>query len=108
MMITLTEQAIQKLKKNLNKQSESTVVKIGIKKSGCTGYAYVMEYVEIDETQSLTRHEFGDIDIYIDPKHNVFLEGMTIDFQKKGLNEMFEFINPNESARCGCGTSFSI
>jgi len=108
MMITLTEQATQKLKKNLDKQPESTVVKIGIKKSGCTGYAYVMEYVEIDETQSLTKHELGGIDIYIDPKHNVFLEGMTVDFQKKGLNEMFEFINPNESARCGCGESFTI
>lgn len=107
-MINLTNQAKKKLQEKINQQSESTGVKIGIKKSGCTGYAYVMEYVNLEELSSLTKHQIDGVDIYIDSKHDVFLKGMTLDFQKKGINESFEFINPNESARCGCGESFTL
>jgi len=107
-MITLTEKAKNKLLENLKKQSNQVLIKVGIKKSGCSGYAYMMDYINPDETDSLDKHEVNGIDIYINPKHNVFLEGMTIDYQKKGINEMFEFINPNESARCGCGESFTV
>lgn len=107
-MINLTEQAKKKLQEKISGRSDSTGVKIGIKKSGCTGYAYVMEYVSLEDISSLTKHQIDGLDIYIDPKHDVFLSGMTLDFQKKGINESFEFINPNESARCGCGESFTI
>jgi len=107
-MIKITQQAKIKLQEKINQQTEYAGVKIGIKKSGCSGYAYVMEYITNAELTDLSKYEIDGVEVYIDPKHNVFLEGMTIDYQKKGLNELFEFINPNESARCGCGESFTI
>jgi iron-sulfur cluster assembly protein len=107
-MIEITQQARSKLQEKINQQKESVGVKIGVKKSGCSGYSYVMEYIAEDNLGGLVKHEIDGVEVYIDPKHNVFLEGMTIDFQKKGLNELFEFINPNESARCGCGESFTL
>jgi len=107
-MIEITQQAKSKLQEKINQQKESVGIKIGVKKSGCSGYSYVMEYITNDKLDGLVKHEIGGVEVYIDPKHNVFLEGMTIDFQKKGLNELFEFINPNESARCGCGESFTL
>jgi iron-sulfur cluster assembly protein len=107
-MIKITQQAKSKLQEKINQQKESVGIKIGVKKSGCSGYSYVMEYITNDKLDGLVKHEIGGVEVYIDPKHNVFLEGMTIDFQKKGLNELFEFINPNESARCGCGESFTL
>lgn len=107
-MINLTEKAKVKLQEKINQQNNSIGVKIGVKKSGCSGYAYIMEYISNDDAKTLDKHSLDGIDIYIDPKHVVFLEGMTLDFQKKGINELFEFINPNESARCGCGESFTV
>lgn len=107
-MIKITQQAKIKLQEKINQHTEYAGVKIGIKKSGCSGYAYVMEYITNAELNDLSKYEIDGVGVYIDPKHNVFLEGMTIDYQKKGLNELFEFINPNESARCGCGESFTI
>jgi len=107
-MIEITQQARSKLQEKINQQKESVGIKIGVKKSGCSGYSYVMDYIANDKLDGLTKHEIDGVEVYIDPKHNVFLEGMTIDFQKKGLNELFEFINPNESARCGCGESFTL
>jgi len=107
-MIEITQQAKSKLQEKINQQKESVGIKIGVKKSGCSGYSYVMEYIAEDNLDGLAKHEIDGVEVYIDPKHNVFLEGMTIDFQKKGLNELFEFINPNESARCGCGESFTL
>jgi len=107
-VIYLTENARKKLSNNISNLPEGNVVKIGIKKSGCSGYAYVIEYLEVGEIENEVRYDIDGIDIYIDPSHNVFLSDMTIDFRKTGLNELFEFINPNESARCGCGESFTI
>jgi len=107
-MIKLTETAQAKLQQKINQQKNNIGVKIGIKKSGCSGYAYVMEYKDISELNSLEEYDINGISVYMDPKHKVFLDGMTVDYQKKGLNEMFEFINPNESARCGCGESFTV
>ena len=107
-MIKFTETAQAKLQQKINQQKNNIGIKIGIKKSGCSGYSYVMEYINLDEVSSLAKHQIDSIDVYIDPKHDVFLKGMTLDFQKKGLSESFEFINPNEAARCGCGESFTI
>ena len=56
----------------------------------------------------MEHHDINGIRIYLDPKHRPYLSGMTIDYQKKGLNEGFEFVNPNESGRCGCGESFTV
>lgn len=108
-MINLTTQATTKIKDNLLKRGKGLGIKVGVKTTGCSGLAYVLEYVDVE--QSLIDKQVYDKDgvrVYIDSKSLVYLDGLTMDYVKKGLNEGFEFINPNEKARCGCGESFNI
>lgn len=106
-MITLTDIAKTKIKTHLDKRGKGTGIKIGVKTTGCSGLAYVLEFVDIpDDTDILVEQE--GFNVYIDRKSSVYLTGMTVDYQKHGLNEGFEFINPLEKDRCGCGESFRV
>jgi len=108
-MITVTEKARAKVKENLTKRGKGIGIRIGVRTTGCSGLAYVLEYV--DDYQ----YEEGIID-YIQPEFSViisrkdepYLNGLTMDWVRNGLNEGFEFINPNERDRCGCGQSFRV
>ena len=108
-MITVTEKAKTKIKENLAKRGKGIGIRIGVRTTGCSGLAYVLEYV--DDYQ----YEEGIID-YIQPEFSViisrkdepYLNGLTMDWVRNGLNEGFEFINPNERDRCGCGESFRV
>jgi iron-sulfur cluster assembly protein len=108
-MITLTELAADKVKQQLDKRGKGLGIRIGVKTTGCSGLAYVLEYVD---TSPLTRDQFvyesHDVKVWVDGRSMPYLNGITVDWQKKGLNEGFEFINPNEKDRCGCGESFRI
>jgi len=105
--MTLTEHAAKKVKELLNKRGKGIGIKIGIRTTGCSGLAYQLEYVDIID-KTLAAYSDNEVLIFIDPKHQPYLSGTVIDFQKKGLNEGFEFINPNEKDRCGCGESFRV
>jgi len=108
-MITVTEKARAKVKENLTKRGKGIGIRIGVRTTGCSGLAYVLEYV--DDYQ----YEEGIID-YIQPEFSViisrkdepYLNGLTMDWVRNGLNEGFDFINPNERDRCGCGESFRV
>ena len=103
----VTEKAKDKIKTHLTNRGKGVGIRIGIETTGCSGYAYTLEFADqINEVDIL--NEYEGFAILIDPKANDILEGITIDYQKKGLNEGFEFINPLEKARCGCGESFTI
>lgn len=103
----VTEKAKDKIKTHLTNRGKGVGIRIGIETTGCSGYAYTLEFADkIIDTDIL--NEYDGFAILIDPKANDILEGITIDYQKKGLNEGFEFINPLEKARCGCGESFTI
>ena len=103
----VTEIAKDKIKSHLTKRGKGVGIRIGIETTGCSGFAYTLEFADnINEEDIL--NEYDGFAILIDPKANDILEGITIDYQKKGLNEGFEFINPLEKARCGCGKTFSI
>ena len=106
-MIALTDLAVEKVKHNLIKRGRGIGLRIGVKTTGCSGLAYVLEYVDQARPEDQI-YEFQDCKIFIDPKSSVYLIGLTIDWVRKGLNEGFEFINPNERDRCGCGTSFRV
>lgn len=106
-MINVSEKAIAKIITNLNKRGHGQGIKIGVKTTGCSGLAYILEYVDKHNEED-TVIEINNVFFYISPKHAVYLNGLTIDYSKQGINEGFEFINPNEKARCGCGMSFSI
>jgi iron-sulfur cluster assembly protein len=106
-MIQLTEKATQKIQSMLTRRGSGIGIRIGVKTTGCSGLSYVLEYVDtlnVDDKIS----EFNGFTVCIDPKSSIYLTGMTVDYVRKGLNEGFDFINPNERNRCGCGESFKI
>ena len=108
-MITVTDKASKKIKQNLEKRGKGVGIRIGVKTTGCSGLAYVLEYVDkYDYEIGVTNYAQADFVVLIDAKSLVYLNGLTMDWVRNGLNEGFDFINPNEKDRCGCGESFRI
>ena len=109
-MITVTDIAAEKIRTNIQRRGRGLGIKVGVRTTGCSGLAYVLEYVDQDQgAQICTRHfDTNGVRVYVNPEHLVYLTGMTIDYQRRGLNEGFEFINANERDRCGCGESFRV
>jgi iron-sulfur cluster assembly protein len=106
-MITITNKASNKVKQTLTKRGKGLGIRIGVKTTGCSGLAYVLEYVDQPMPEDI-KIDCDGCSLYVDPKSCVYLQGMTIDYVRNGLNEGFEFRNPNERDRCGCGESFRI
>lgn len=106
-MITVTEIASKKIQQQIQKRGSGLGIRIGVKTTGCSGLAYVLEFVDspLDTDVSV---DCNNCKLYIDPKSCPYLQGMTIDYVRNGLNEGFEFVNPNEKDRCGCGESFRV
>lgn len=107
-MITLTDAARKKIQK-LIESKQYAGIRVGVKTTGCSGLAYVLEYVTkyTFEAGTINYAQDGFV-ILVDRKHQVYLDNMTIDYVRQGLNEGFEFRNPNERDRCGCGESFRV
>jgi iron-sulfur cluster assembly protein len=95
--VELTNKAREKLLHFLEERSSSGGVLVTVKPTGCSGYAYHLEYADNQEGI-----------IQVDSKYSHLFEGVVLDYVKKGLNEGFEFDNPNEKAKCGCGESFTV
>lgn len=108
-MITVTDIAKTKIKQLLNKRGSGAGIRVGVKTTGCSGMAYVLEYFDKDVFDPMDEKiVYEDFIIKISQQHTPYLRGMVIDYVKKGLNEGFEFQNPNERDRCGCGESFRV
>ena len=108
-MITITETAAKKIVSNIQKRGRGQGIKVGVKTTGCSGLAYVLEYLdEAPCTWDWTEYEKDGAKVWITAKDSVYLGGLEIDYVRKGLNEGFEFNNPKEKALCGCGESFTI
>lgn len=109
MNIDITPLAANKVKQALLKRGRGLGIKIGIRTTGCSGLAYTLEYVDTEPLpMEYAVIENNNIKIWADRKHQVYLDNMTIDYVRQGLNEGFEFRNPNERDRCGCGESFRV
>jgi iron-sulfur cluster assembly protein len=107
-MITLTPTAHAKIQKLVTLKGYAGI-KLGVKTTGCSGLAYVLEYVKEYESDSSTMNYAQDnFCVIVDKKHDVYLQGTQVDYVRQGLNEGFEFTNPNERDRCGCGESFRV
>ena len=108
-MITVTDTAYKKIKLNLERRGKGAGIRIGVRTTGCSGLAYTMEYVD-EYTAEVGVTNFGhqDFVLLVDAKSLVYLTGLTMDWVRNGLNEGFDFINPNERDRCGCGESFRV
>ena len=107
MSITLTTAAGDHIERFLQKRGKGLGVRLGVKTTGCSGLAYVIEYADEVSVDDTVFEERG-IKVIVDAKSLVYLDGTKLDFVKEGLNEGFKFTNPNEKSRCGCGESFSI
>ncbi|QIZ76998.1 iron-sulfur cluster assembly protein IscA [Ferrimonas lipolytica] len=107
MAITLTEAAAERVQSYLTNRGKGLGLRLGLKTSGCSGLAYVLEFV--DELQPGDEiFELLGVNIIIDAKSMVYLDGLQVDFVKEGLNEGFKFENPNAQGECGCGESFTV
>lgn len=106
-MIRLTLKAEQKIKTMLSKRGKGLGIRLGVKTTGCSGLAYTLEYAD-DIKEGDNEYAFSSFLVLIDKKSLVYLQGIEVDYVKNGLNEGFEFKNPNERDRCGCGESFRI
>ena len=107
MKLTLTDIASEKIKSQLERRGRGLGIRVGVKTTGCSGLAYVMEFVDKLEEHDVVFEDKG-AKVIIDNKSIVYFEELTIDYQKRGLNEGFEFINSAEKDRCGCGESFTV
>lgn len=108
--IDVTPVASQKIQSSIQRRGRGLGIKVGVVTTGCSGLAYTLEFVDEEQGREvcIEHHDIKGVRVYMDPKHRPFLYGMTIDYQKRGLNEGFEFRNPNEAGRCGCGESFTV
>ena len=106
-MISLTKTAAGKIQQTLKRRGSGVGIRVAVKTTGCSGLAYVLEYVDTPREDDQLIQCLG-CKIFVDPKSCPYLQGMTIDYVRQGLNEGFEFQNPNERDRCGCGESFRV
>jgi len=108
-MITVSDLAKKKIKELLTKRGKGVGIRVGIKTTGCSGLAYVLEYVDNYTAEvGITNYAQGDFVVLVKNEHIPYMLGLIIDWTKTGLNEGFDFQNPNERDRCGCGESFRV
>ena len=108
-MITVTETASKQIIKTLEQRGKGVGIRIGVKTTGCSGLAYVLEYVDsIEYEVGVTNYAQPKFAILVSAKDEPYLNGLVMDWVRNGLNEGFEFNNPNERDRCGCGESFRV
>ena len=107
MAITLTESAAERVRNHLQQRGSGIGLRLGIKKTGCSGFAYVINYADQVQPDDVV-FEDGGITVVVDPDALKYIDGTQVDFIKEGLNEAFKFRNPNASGECGCGESFSV
>lgn len=107
MAVTMTASAADRVRSFLVNRGKGLGLRLGIKTTGCSGLAYVLEFVD-DLNEDDQMFEIDDVNVIIDAKSLVYLDGVELDFVKEGLNEGFKFTNPNAKGECGCGESFNV
>lgn len=107
MAITVSDSAALRAKTFLENRGKGLGIRLGVKTTGCSGLAYVLEFVD-DLNDDDEVFEDNGVKVIIDGKSLVYLDGTELDFAKEGLNEGFTFNNPNANGECGCGESFNV
>ncbi|MGV3344932.1 iron-sulfur cluster assembly protein IscA [Enterobacteriaceae bacterium LUAb1] len=105
--IMLSDSAVARVSQFLDKRGKGYGLRLGVRTSGCSGMAYVLEFVDEPQPEDIIFEQQG-VRIVIDEKSLVYLKGTELDFVKEGLNEGFKFHNPNVKDECGCGESFNV
>ncbi len=107
MTVTLTESAAQQISRQLAKRGGGIGLKLGVKKSGCSGFAYTLDYADAVTAEQLVFESCG-VKVIINSTDLAFLNGIELDYRREGINAAFQFNNPNVTAVCGCGESFAV
>jgi len=107
MAITLTKKAATRVEKYLESRGKGVGLKLAVKTTGCSGMAYVLEFSDEIPSEDHVFESYG-IKIMVDPKSLIYIDGTELDFAREGLNEGFQFNNPNVKDSCGCGESFTV
>ena len=107
MAITLTDAAADRIKAFLQQRGKGLGLRLGVRTSGCSGMAYVLEFADELNEGDMVFEDHG-VKVIVDPKSMAYIDGTELDFAKEGLNEGFKFNNPNVKDECGCGESFNV
>lgn len=107
MAISLTESAAERVREYLDRRGAGVGLRLGVKKTGCSGFAYVINYAD-DVRQEDVVFEDRSVKIVVDRDSLRYIDGTEVDFVRQGLNEAFKFRNPNVKGECGCGESFNV
>ena len=107
MAISLTESAARRVKSYLDDRGTGVGLRLGVTKTGCSGYSYVVNYAD-DVGEADVVFEDRGVTVIVDPEALALIDGTEVDFVKQGLNEAFSVRNPNISGECGCGESFNV
>lgn len=106
-MITLTERAAKHVRDFLDNRGKGEGIRVGVRTAGCSGLAYVLEFVDDPDTSD-EKFQSNGVTVFVDPKSLVYLNGLQMDYVTEGLNSGFKFSNPNQTGECGCGESFTV
>jgi iron-sulfur cluster assembly protein len=107
MSISVTQAAASHVDKHLAQRGKGVGIRVGVRTSGCSGMAYVLEFVDELAPGDEVFEDHG-VKVIVDAKSLLYLDGTELDFVKEGLNEGFKFNNPNVTGECGCGESFNV
>lgn len=107
MAINLSERAAAHVKVFISKRGKGLGIRLGVKTSGCSGMAYKLEFVDAVSDNDVSFQSHG-VTVFTDPKSLAYIDGTELDYAKEGLNEGFQFNNPNVKNECGCGESFNV
>ncbi len=107
--VTLTASALSYLQQKIAKRGKGIGLQLGTKKSGCSGYRYVVDYVdEVDAELEQFATEDPDLTVFVSKKDWPLVSGTVIDLEEQGVNRVYVYRNPQEDSSCGCGESFSV
>lgn len=106
--VQLTQAALHHITNYLSRHEGAKGIRLSVKKTGCSGLSYVVDYVLEPQDNDLVQNLNDSCQLFIDKASFPFLKGMTVDYVRQGLNEKFVFDNPNQKGQCGCGESFTV
>ncbi|MHB8416300.1 MAG: iron-sulfur cluster assembly protein IscA [Gammaproteobacteria bacterium] len=107
MAITLTDSAARRVRSYLEKRGGGLGLRLGVRKTGCSGFAYEVDYADEAGSEDIVFEQHG-VKVVVSRENLSFLDGTEVDFVSQGLNESFKFHNPNVKDECGCGESFTV
>ena len=107
MAISLTTAAAERVRNFLQSRGSGLGLRLAVRKTGCSGYAYVINYADDSHPEDVVFEDQG-VKVFVDRDSLAYIDGTEVDFIKQGLNEAFKFRNPNVKGECGCGESFNI